>query len=106
MRLSSTNQPSSTRSLWNDVFNFAESYIKLTPGTIRATVVRLIRLSPSLFMTYTADLSISSLQLIETLPAAFQMDEIIYELREHSSGLNCGRWDYVRLSSPPPQSVG
>jgi malate synthase len=42
------------------------------------------------------------LQLIETLPAAFQMDEILYELREHSAGLNCGRWDYVRrrLSSP------
>nr|AOR81604.1 malate synthase [Phaffia rhodozyma] len=57
--------------LWNDVFNFSENYIKLTPGTIRATV------------------------LIETLPAAFQMEEIIYELRDHSSGLNCGRWDYI-----------
>lgn len=57
--------------LWNDVFNFAQSYIGMPFGTIRATV------------------------LIETLPAAFQMEEILYELRHHSSGLNCGRWDYI-----------
>ena len=57
--------------LWNDVFNYAQDYIGLKRGTIRATV------------------------LIETLPAVFQMDEIIYQLREHSSGLNCGRWDYL-----------
>ncbi|KAI0744156.1 malate synthase [Daedaleopsis nitida] len=57
--------------LWNDVFNFSQSYIAMTHGTIRATV------------------------LIETLPAAFQMEEILFELRTHSSGLNCGRWDYI-----------
>ncbi|KAL1970217.1 hypothetical protein VTN77DRAFT_5377 [Rasamsonia byssochlamydoides] len=57
--------------LWNDVFNLAQDYIGLPRGTIRATV------------------------LIETITAAFEMDEIIYELREHSSGLNCGRWDYI-----------
>ena len=57
--------------LWNDIFNFTESAFGLPVGTIRATV------------------------LIETLPAAFQMDEILYELREHSAGLNCGRWDYI-----------
>jgi len=57
--------------LWNDVFNFTESYFDLKPGTIKATV------------------------LIETLPAAFQMNEILFELREHSAGLNCGRWDYI-----------
>lgn len=57
--------------LWNDVFNVAQDYIGIQRGTIRATV------------------------LIETLPAAFQMDEIIYQLREHSAGLNCGRWDYI-----------
>ena len=54
--------------LWNDIFTFAEERLG---GTIRATV------------------------LIETLPAAFQMDEILYELREHSYGLNAGRWDYI-----------
>ncbi len=57
--------------LWNDVFTFAEDELGLERGTIRATV------------------------LIETLPAAFQMDEILYELREHSYGLNAGRWDYI-----------
>ena len=57
--------------LWNDVFRFAEEWARLPVGTIRATA------------------------LIETLPAAFQMDEILWELREHSVGLNCGRWDYL-----------
>jgi malate synthase len=57
--------------LWNDVFVFAQDYLKIPRGTIRATV------------------------LIETILAAFEMDEILYELREHSSGLNCGRWDYI-----------
>ncbi|KAH8814583.1 malate synthase [Flagelloscypha sp. PMI_526] len=57
--------------LWNDVFLFSQSYIKIPVNTIRATV------------------------LIETLPAAFQMEEILFELRNHSSGLNCGRWDYI-----------
>jgi malate synthase len=57
--------------LWNDAFNLAQDYIGLPRGTIRATV------------------------LIETINAAFEMDEIIYELRDHSSGLNCGRWDYI-----------
>jgi malate synthase len=57
--------------LWNDVFLFAEEALGIPRGTIRATV------------------------LIETLPAAFEMDEILYELREHSAGLNCGRWDYI-----------
>ena len=57
--------------LWNDIFSFAEKAFDLPQGTIRATV------------------------LIETLPAAFQMNEILYELKEHSVGLNCGRWDYI-----------
>ncbi|KAJ2929700.1 hypothetical protein H1R20_g7394, partial [Candolleomyces eurysporus] len=57
--------------LWNDIFVFSQSYIGLPQGTIRGTV------------------------LIETLPAAFQMEEILFELRNHSSGLNCGRWDYI-----------
>ena len=57
--------------LWNDVFDLAEDEIGLERGTIKATV------------------------LIETLPAAFEMDEILYELREHSAGLNAGRWDYI-----------
>ncbi|EME87259.1 uncharacterized protein MYCFIDRAFT_54540 [Pseudocercospora fijiensis CIRAD86] len=57
--------------LWNDVFNLAQDYIAMPRGTIRGTV------------------------LIETIPAAFEMDEIIYELRDHSAGLNCGRWDYI-----------
>ena len=57
--------------LWNDVFCFAQDRVGLERGTIKATV------------------------LIETLPAAFEMDEILYELREHSAGLNAGRWDYI-----------
>jgi malate synthase len=57
--------------LWNDVFDVAEDHLGLQRGTIKATV------------------------LIETLPAAFEMDEILYELREHSAGLNAGRWDYI-----------
>jgi malate synthase len=57
--------------LWNDVFLFSQSYIGMAHNTIRATV------------------------LIETLPAAFYMEEILFELRNHSSGLNCGRWDYI-----------
>ena len=57
--------------LWNDVFVFAQEYIGIPKGTIRATV------------------------LIETITAAFEMDEILYELRDHSAGLNCGRWDYI-----------
>lgn len=57
--------------LWNDVFTFSEEELKIQKGTIKATV------------------------LIETILAAFQMDEILYELREHSAGLNCGRWDYI-----------
>ena len=57
--------------MWNDVFNFTEKYLNIKHGTIKATV------------------------LIETLPAAFQMHEILFELREHSAGLNCGRWDYI-----------
>lgn len=57
--------------LWNDAFNLAQDYIGMNRGTVRGTV------------------------LIETILAAFEMDEIIYELRDHSSGLNCGRWDYI-----------
>jgi malate synthase len=57
--------------LWNDVFSFSEDHLGLERGTIRATV------------------------LIETFPAAFEMEEILYELREHSAGLNAGRWDYM-----------
>ncbi|KAI9747072.1 MAG: hypothetical protein M1835_002232 [Candelina submexicana] len=57
--------------LWNDAFNLSQDYIQMPRGTIRGTV------------------------LIETIVAAFEMDEIIYELRDHSSGLNCGRWDYI-----------
>jgi malate synthase len=57
--------------LWNDVFNVAQDHIGLDRGTIKATV------------------------LIETFPAAFEMDEILYELRDHSAGLNAGRWDYI-----------
>src|SRR6266487_303724 len=57
--------------LWNDVFDFGESELSIPRGTVRATV------------------------LIETLPAAFQMEEILYELRTHASGLNAGRWDYL-----------
>ncbi|MBA8795493.1 malate synthase [Friedmanniella endophytica] len=57
--------------LWNDVFTFAEAELGIEHGTVRATV------------------------LIETIPAAFEMEEILYELREHASGLNAGRWDYL-----------
>jgi malate synthase len=57
--------------LWNDVFVFAQDEVGIPQGTIRATV------------------------LIETILAAFEMDEILYELRDHSAGLNCGRWDYI-----------
>lgn len=57
--------------LWNDVFIFAQNELGIPQGTIRATV------------------------LIETILAAFEMDEILYELRDHSAGLNCGRWDYI-----------
>ena len=57
--------------LWNDVFNTAQDELGIPRGTIKATV------------------------LIETILAAFEMDEILYELREHSAGLNCGRWDYI-----------
>jgi malate synthase len=56
--------------LWNDAFNLAQDFLGIPRGTIRATV------------------------LIETIPAAFEMDEILYELRDHSAGLNAGRWDY------------
>jgi malate synthase len=57
--------------LWNDVFLSAQTALDVPHGTIRATV------------------------LIETILAAFEMDEILYELRQHSAGLNCGRWDYI-----------
>ncbi|MEP7352825.1 MAG: malate synthase A [Acidobacteriota bacterium] len=57
--------------LWNDVFVFAQQYCGVPNGTIRATV------------------------LIETILGAFEMDEILWELRDHSAGLNCGRWDYI-----------
>lgn len=57
--------------LWNDVFVFAQEYLDVPQGSIKATV------------------------LIETILAAFEMDEILYELRNHSAGLNCGRWDYI-----------
>ncbi|WP_313502885.1 malate synthase A [Kaistella carnis] len=56
---------------WNDVFKFSQDYLEIPHGTVKATV------------------------LIETITAAFQLDEILYELKEHSSGLNCGRWDYI-----------
>ena len=57
--------------LWNDAFVIGQEHLGIPRGTIRATC------------------------LIETLPAAFQMEEILYELREHSAGLNAGRWDYI-----------
>lgn len=57
--------------LWNQIFDFSEDTLKMPRGTIRGTV------------------------LIETILAAFEMDEILYELRTHSAGLNCGRWDYI-----------
>ena len=56
---------------WNDVFVFAQNYLNIPQGTIKATV------------------------LVETITASFQIDEILFELKEHSSGLNCGRWDYI-----------
>src|SRR5213076_385216 len=57
--------------LWNDAFNLAQDFLGIPRGTIRATV------------------------LVETIPAAFEMEEILYELRDHSAGLNAGRWDYL-----------
>jgi len=57
--------------LWDDIFTFSENALGIEHGTIRATV------------------------LIETIPAAFEMDEILYELRDHAAGLNAGRWDYI-----------
>lgn len=57
--------------LWNDIFNLSQDWLGIPRGTIRATC------------------------LIETILAVFEMDEIIYELRDHSAGLNCGRWDYI-----------
>jgi malate synthase len=57
--------------LWNEVFVFAQNYLGIPQGTIKATV------------------------LIETLPAAFELHEILHELQHHSAGLNCGRWDYI-----------
>ena len=68
--------------LWNDVFVYAQDALGVPNGTIKVTV------------------------LIETLPAAFEMDEILYELRDHMAGLNCGRWDYIfsyikRLNAQP-----
>jgi malate synthase len=56
---------------WNQVFDFAENYMKVPKGTFKATV------------------------LVETITASFQLDEIIYELKDHIVGLNCGRWDYI-----------
>jgi len=56
---------------WNDIFDFSEDYLAIRRGTIKATV------------------------LIETILAAFEMDEILYELRTHSAGLNRGRWDCI-----------
>ena len=70
--------------LWNDVFAFAQDALDLPQGSVKATV------------------------LIETFPAAFEMDEILYELRDHSAGLNAGRWDYLfsatRRSATGPSS--
>lgn len=57
--------------LWNDVFVFAQDYVGIPQGTVRATV------------------------LIETITAAYEMEEILHELRDHASGLNAGRWDYL-----------
>ena len=57
--------------LWNEIIVYAQAYLDIPQGSVRATV------------------------LIETLPAAFEMDEILYELRDHMAGLNCGRWDYI-----------
>ena len=57
--------------IWNDIFNFSQDSLDIPRKSIKATV------------------------LIETLPAAFELDEILWELKDHSSGLNCGRWDYI-----------
>jgi malate synthase len=57
--------------LWNDVFVYSQDYLSIPQNTIKATV------------------------LVETITASFQLDEIIYELRNHMAGLNCGRWDYI-----------
>lgn len=57
--------------LWNDIFIFSQNELGISQGTIKATV------------------------LIETITAAYEMDEILYEIREHAAGLNCGRWDYI-----------
>ncbi|RZO62302.1 MAG: malate synthase A [Sandaracinaceae bacterium] len=71
--------------LWNDVFVRAQEKLGVPQGSIKATV------------------------LIETLPAAFEMDEILYELRAHSAGLNCGRWDYIfsyiKVNANDPERV-
>ena len=72
--------------LWNDVFVAAQDALGVPRGTVRATV------------------------LIETLPAAFEMDEILYELRDHAAGLNAGRWDYLfsaikKLRTKPGLSI-
>ena len=66
--------------LWNEVFVHAQAALGIPNGTIKVTV------------------------LIETLPAAFEMDEILYELRDHIAGLNCGRWDYIFSSIKTLQS--
>ncbi len=73
--------------LWNEVFLAAQAALGIPKGTIRATV------------------------LIETLPAAFRMNEILWELRDHSAGLNCGRWDYIfsfikTARNHPPRAAG
>ena len=61
--------------LWNDVFVFSQNDVDIPQGSVKATV------------------------LIETIMASFEMDEILYELKEHSAGLNCGRWDYISVVS-------
>ena len=68
--------------LWNDVFTFSEKELGIPQGTVRATV------------------------LVETLPAAFEMEEILYELREHAAGLNAGRWDYIFSAIKTRQADG
>lgn len=68
--------------LWNDVFVFAQEELGIPQGTIKATV------------------------LIETITAAFEADEILYELKEHSAGLNCGRWDYILVRSKVQETPG
>src|SRR5258708_25224388 len=57
--------------LWNDVFNFAQDALAVPRGSVRATT------------------------LVETIWAAYEMEEILYELRDHAAGLNAGRWDYL-----------